>query len=250
MNADPCQIVLSEIDEERFGIRTARASNVTVEGLPGVIDFCQGNNVVLLIARCLASNTQAAQAMEQYGFLLMDTLIYYERNLVKAPVPKYSGRVVVRPLQSGEKNDVKRIAGDSFREYIGHYHADSRLDRTKCDEAYMSWAARSCDSSQIADEVLVAELDGTIEGFLTLRFINPQEGEGALFAVASNAQGMGIGQALIIHAMQWFRSRSASRMLISTQIINIAAQKSWARVGFEMSHAHYTFHKWFDTPKI
>jgi dTDP-4-amino-4,6-dideoxy-D-galactose acyltransferase len=94
----------------------------------------------------------------------------------------------------------------------------------------------------------VAELNGTIEGFLTLRFTNPQVGEGALFAVAPAAQGLGIGQALMIHAMQWFHSRNTDRMLISTQIINIAAQKSWTRVGFEMSHACYTFHKWFDTP--
>jgi len=248
MNDNSPQIELSAIDEARFGIRTARTSYVTVEGLSGVLDFCQANSVVLLIARCLTANTQAAQAMERYGFLLMDTLIYYERNLVKPPIPTYTGPVVVRPLQPGEEDGVKRIAGESFREYVGHYHADSRLDRTKCDEAYISWAERSCGSSEIADEVLVAELDGSIEGFLTLRFSRPQEGEGALFAVAPTAQGNGIGQALMIHAMEWLRSRNATRMVISTQIINIAAQKSWTRVGFEMSHAYYTFHKWFDTP--
>jgi GNAT superfamily N-acetyltransferase len=248
MTGDPCQITLSAIDEERFGIRTARASNVTVEGLSGVLDFCQTNKVILLIARCSTSDTQAAQAMERHGFLLMDTLIYYERVLAKPPAPTYTGPVVVRPLQPEDKKDIIRIAGDSFRKYIGHYHADRRLDRTKCDEAYKSWAARSCGSSTIADEVLVAELNGTIEGFLTLRFTNPQVGEGALFAVAPAAQGLGIGQALMIHAMQWFHSRNTDRMLISTQIINIAAQKSWTRVGFEMSHACYTFHKWFDTP--
>ena len=248
MNGNPSQIDLSAIDEERFGIRTARASHVTVEGLSRVLDFCQANNVVLLIARCLTSNTQAAQAMERYGFLLMDTLIYYERNLTTPPIPTDTERVVVRPLQSGEEDDVKRIARESFREYVGHYHADRRLDRTKCDEAYMSWAVRSCGSSEIADGVLVAELNGSIEGFLTLRFSNPQEGEGALFAVAPTAQDLGIGQALMIHALQWFRFRNATRMVISTQIINIAAQKLWARLGFEMSHAYYTFHKWFDTP--
>lgn len=248
MNDNSPQIDLSAIDEERFGIRTARALNVTVEGLSKVLDFCQTHNVVFLIARCLTSNTQAAQAMERYGFLLMDTLSYYERDLVELPIPTNTGRIVVRPLRPGEDDEVKRIAGESFRQYVGHYHADSRLDRTKCDEAYISWAERSCGSSPIADEVLVAELDGSIEGFLTLRLPRPQEGEGVLFAVAPAVQGQGIGQALMIHAMQWFRSMNAIRMVISTQITNIAAQKSWTRIGFEMSHAYYTFHKWFDTP--
>ena len=87
MNDNSPQIDLSAIDEERFGIRTARASNVTVEGLSKVLDFCQAHSVVLLIARCLTANTQAAQAMERHGFLLMDTLIYYERNLIKPSIP-------------------------------------------------------------------------------------------------------------------------------------------------------------------
>ena len=247
MNGEPCRIDLSAIDEERFGIRTARASNVTVEELPGVFEFCGANQVVFLIARCLTSDTRAAQAMERQGFLLMDTLVYYECNLTKRPLPTYTGHVVVRPLQPGDEDDVKRIAGESFQKYIGHYHADSRLDRTKCDEAYISWAERSCGPNAIADEVLIAELDGAIGGFLTLRFPHPLEGEGALFAVSPAAQGQGIGQALMVHAMQWFRVRNANTMVISTQIINIAAQKSWARVGFEMSHAYYTFHKWFET---
>jgi ribosomal protein S18 acetylase RimI-like enzyme len=248
MNLDSPQVSLSAIDEERFGIRTARASNVTVDGLSAVMDFCKANRVVLLISRCLISETKAAQAMERYGFLLMDTLVYYERDLVKKPIPTDTGRSLVRPIMRGEEDDVKKIAEEAFRGYFGHYHADSRLDRAKCDEAYISWATRSCVSREIADEVLIADLNGATVGFVTLRFSSPKEGEVALVGVSPAAQGLGISPSLMIHAMHWFRSKEATRLVISTQIINIAAQKVWTRIGFEFSHAYYTFHKWFDAP--
>jgi len=46
-------------------------------------------------------------------------------------------------------------------------------------------------------------------------------------------------------ALRWFEARGRSRMLISTQITNVAVQKVWIRLGFEPSKSYYTFHKWF-----
>jgi hypothetical protein len=45
--------------------------------------------------------------------------------------------------------------------------------------------------------------------------------------------------------MAWCASRGAARMMVSTQINNVAVQKVWARLGFEPNYAYYTFHKWF-----
>ena len=136
MSAEQPQVYLSAIDQERFGIRTARASNVTVDGLSSAIDFCRTNNVVLLIARCITSEIKSAQAMEQHGFNLMDTLVYYARNLLKTQIPPDTGQVLVRSIRQGEEDTVKIIAAESFQGYFGHYHADNRLDREKCDEVY------------------------------------------------------------------------------------------------------------------
>lgn len=239
-------VSLSAIDEERFGIRTARAPQVTPEGLPAAMDFCRANGVVLLIARCRVSELRAAQAMEREGFSLMDTLVYYARDLGRTPIPSDTGQASVRPIRPGEEEVVRAVAADAFRGYFGHYHADERLDRAGCDEAYTSWALRSCVSRAVADEVLVAVLDGSVAGFATLLVNGPGEGEGVLFGVAQAAQGRGIYRSLVIAGMEWCRSRGATRMVVSTQITNVAVQKVWARVGFEPCHAYYTFHKWFD----
>jgi len=242
------QVYLSLIDEERFGIRTARASCITLESLASVMEFCHANGVILLIGRCPASDLRCAQVIEKEGFSLMDTLVYYVRDIEKKAIPEDTGKATIRPIQPGEEAKVEVVAAEAFRGYYGHYHADEKLDRAKCDATYTSWAVLSCVSQDIADEVIIAELDGSIVGFATLRLKSNEEGEGVLFGVAPGAQGKGLYRSFMIHGMLWCRSKGAKRMVVSTQIINTAVQKVWTRVGFEPCYAYYTFHKWFDRP--
>jgi GNAT superfamily N-acetyltransferase len=184
--------------------------------------------------------------MEREGFLLMDTLLYYARNLATAPVPEDTGSVPIRPVRPGEEDDVMRVAAESFRGYYGHYHADPRLDCEACDAVYSSWAYRSCVSRDVADEVLVADVDGAVAGFATLRLNTPAEGEGVLFGVAPAAQGRGIYRSFMVEAMRWCVEQGAEDMVVSTQVSNTAVQRVWARLGFTASRSYYTFHKWFD----
>lgn len=237
---------LSAIDEERFGIRTARALHVTLDSLSQIIAFCRSNHVAFLIARCLVDDLGAAQAMEREGFLLMDTLIYYGFDLSRLSVPPAGDVIRVRSFDAGEEEAVRAVAVAAFHGYFGHYHADPRLDRRQCDEVYVSWAYRSCVSREVADEVLVADCEDGLLGFITLKAKSTEEAEGGLLGVVSTARGTGVAQALMTHALQWCQGKGLRRMLISTQITNLASQKLWVRLGFEPSHAYYTFHKWFD----
>jgi GNAT superfamily N-acetyltransferase len=246
MSADLQQVYLSAIDEERFGIRTARAPHVTFDTLPWVMNFCRTNNVVLVIARCLCSELRTAQAMEREGFVLMDTLVYCVRDLTKGITRPEENEISIRRYRPGDEEAVKIVAAEAYRGYLGHYHADERLDRAKCDETYVSWALRSCASRDVADEVLIAEIEGSIVGYFTLRLNNLEEGEAVVGGVRHSARGKGIYRSFIIRGMEWCLSKGATRMLVSTQITNVAVQKVWARLGFEPSHAFYTFHKWFD----
>ena len=236
--------VFSQIDSERFGVRVARV-HVVPGNLSRVLAFCSAEQIDLLIARCATSELGNAQKMEAMGFLLMDTLVYYSFDLGKRAIPDDAPRAHVRKFVPGDEAQVERVAAEAFQGYYGHYHADPRLERGKCDEGYVSWAVRSCSSKQIATEVLVAERDNRIVGFATLRLNTPEEGEGVLFAVAPEAQGMGIYCSFMVDGMQWCKEQEVKRMVVSTQVTNVAAQKVWCRVGFEPARSYYTFHKWF-----
>jgi GNAT superfamily N-acetyltransferase len=247
--------VFSPLDSERFGVRAGRA-HVSQENLPHVLEFCAAEKINLLIARCAAQDLNAVQKMEARGFLLMDALIYYSFDLSKKAIPEPTSEFLVRPARPVDKDQIRNIASAAFHGYHGHYHADPRLDRRKCDEAYASWAERSAVLKTAADEVLVAELaaaqsnknpSNNIAGFATLRLNSSEEGEGPLVAVAPEQQKHGVCRELMIHCLRWCHSQGAGRMVISTQITNIPMQKVWCRVGFEPSSSYFTFHKWFDS---
>lgn len=235
----------SQIDSGRFGVRVARAQ-VVPDNLPRVLDFCAAEKIDLIIARCSTNDLVAAQNMQIHGFLLMDTLVYYRFDLLKRAIPEDKGRLLVRTLQPEDKDQVRSVAKEAFKGYVGHYHADRRLDRHKCDETYASWAERSCIPKTAADHVLVADRNGKVAGFATLRLNSSQEVEGLLYAVVPECQRHGVCGSLMIHSLRWTASQGAQRMIISTQVTNVSMQKVWCRVGFEPSHSYYTFHKWFD----
>jgi GNAT superfamily N-acetyltransferase len=244
MKADPQPATLSPLDSARWNVVTAKATDITAEDLPHALGFCREQNVAFLIARCATTELAAVQAMEREGFQLMDTLVYFSCDITSG-VPDDQGQAPVRQLRSGESRAVRQVASRSFAGYLGHYHADPRLDRRQCDELYTDWAERSCLSREVADEVLVATLDESIVAFATLRLNSDAEGEGVLFGVAPEAQGRGIYRSLMIGGMRWCKARGRSRMVVSTQVTNVAVQKVWTRLGFEASKSQYTFHKWF-----
>lgn len=238
-------ILMSDIDTERFGIKTARVVGLTSESLYPALDFCSEKKVKLLIARCDMSDLDAAQSMEKHGFLLMDTLIYYTLDLIKHPIPSDHGVACVRPLRTGEEETIILIAQEAFRGYFGHYHADKKLNNSQCDEAYVDWTRKAC-AAKDSENFLVAEVEGKIVGFGVQRMNNAEEGEYYLGGIHPDFQGRRLYHSFLCKAMEWFLSRGARRMLLSTQLQNISVQKVLIRFGLEISKGYYTYHKWFD----
>lgn len=245
MSEQPYRYALSALDQARFGVTTARVDGLTADRVPEVLARSRADGVTFIIARCAATDFETVHALERAGFLLMDTLVYWARDLRKTPLPFSDSDATICPARADEAEQVAALARAAFRGYFGHYHADERLDRAAADETYASWAERSV-RGEAADAVLVAELDGALAGLITLRMNDADEGEGILFAVSPTMQRRGISRALMAGALAWCAEQGASRMVISTQLMNVASQKAWARTGFEFSHAYYTFHGWLE----
>ena len=237
-------ISLSPLDQERFGIAIARCDHVTPANIEETLEFCRAERVRMLIARCPISEIGTAQKLEAEGGRLMDTLIHYERALSPDVTLEHACEVAIRPFRPSDEDAVRTIAQESFRGYAGHYHADPRLDPALVAEIYPSWAVRSCRSSDVADQVLVAD-DGDVAGFATLRMNDRHRGEGVLFAVGERARGRGIYRAFMVEGMRWCIGRGADRMVVSTQLTNGVVQNVWIGLGFTPTSAFYTFHVWF-----
>lgn len=238
------EFTLSPLEEERFGVRTARANTLGRADVPGWLAACRTNGVRLAIVRCSSEDLAAAQDLEDAGARLMDTLVYYVYDYSRHVGADYATQTTIRPVRPTEVDTLMRMAAASFQGYRGHYHADRRLDPKACDEVYPAWVRRSVLDRTVADEVFVCEVDGRLDGFATMRRPSPEEGEGVLFGVAKAAQGKGIYRDLIRRGQAWCRDEGCARMVVSTQVTNLAVQKVWVRQGFEPSRSYYTFHLW------
>jgi ribosomal protein S18 acetylase RimI-like enzyme len=237
----------SELDSKRFGVRIGRANISNVDECASILESCRLEVIRMLIVRCRTDDFYSIHHLEAANARLMDTLVYYQRNLRKGAVPEELVANIIRPMQDSDIPKIQSLVGETFRDYLGHYHADPRLDRAKCDEGYVEWAAKMCMNRDPSNEVLVAEdSSGVLAGFATLRLNKTDEGEGVLFGVHPSFEGRGIYWSFMVHAMNWCRNRGAARMIVSTQITNTAVQKVWARLGFEVVRSFYTFHLWFD----
>ncbi|MFL5668177.1 MAG: GNAT family N-acetyltransferase [Chloroflexota bacterium] len=191
----------------------------------------------MVIVRSAADDLRVAQAIEDAGGRLCDTLVYYARALDRA-IPEQR-----RPIRLAHPNDIDEItaiAAGAFARYGGHYHADPRLDAEAADAAYVDWARRSITGS----DMLVIEDSGVVAGFLSME-PRAADTEIVLNAVRPDSQGRGLYPALVIGALHRSVQLQARRCIISTQIGNVPAQKVWVRTGFEPTHAVHTFHLWF-----
>ncbi len=239
------RIYLSPRDREKFKVISARAEEITPDDLEEIFTFCRKEKVKFLIARCRTDRLRAAQALEEAGAVLADTLVIYLRNLVRTPIPEVSGRYVIREMREGEEGAVRKIAEDAFRDYGGHYQADTRL-AAESGEIYSSWAYRAARKRDRDHAVIVAEKDGLIIGFTLIRMNNPSEGEGTLEGVSPRIAKRSLVQRdMAIGAKNWAKKNGAVRFLASVALTNTVMQKIIIRLGYEPYRSYYTFHLWF-----
>jgi ribosomal protein S18 acetylase RimI-like enzyme len=236
---------LSALDTDRFGVVTARADEVTKTDIEALLDYCESHGVELLIARSRVEDVAATQALEDAGCGLMDTLVYYERELSAGSFDATtSGQIEL--LAPGDVEQVEAIARECFEHYSGHYHADPRLDRTACREVYASWARACCTAQGPDDFVLVAGDRGYRVGFSCFRRSSSGEGELLLGAVRPGARGQGLYTQLTLAGMKRLQAAGATRFVTSTHLSNWSAQSAWVRAGLRPYRAYHTFHRWFD----
>jgi ribosomal protein S18 acetylase RimI-like enzyme len=234
----------SVLDTRRFGVPITRIEVVDAEDVPLLVRTCREQGFAMAIIRTDAADLASAQAVEQAGGLLCDTLVYVARRLDSDFVPSASVEGI-RDASPTDADDIEAIAAAAFSGYGGHYQADARLDRAAADAGYADWARRSCTVAGVADRVWVIENDGEPAGFLTMRVNDPTETEIVLNAVHPAHQRRGLYTRLVETALVASRALGAQRCIVSTQLPNVPVQRVWARLGFEPASAIHTFHLWF-----
>ena len=240
-------ILPAPLETARFGVVCAKLdpSDPRSRDLNKVNRNARRDAVRLLTVRVDVSDLDFLHQLETDGFQLMDTLVYYERSLDNLPAaPPIADEVEIRCGRPEDAVGVEAIARMAFEGYLGHYHADPRLDNEAATEGYAEWSRSFATNCNAEDSLMVATLSGELCGFMA--FSTNETVDLKLSGIDQRVRRKGLYAALFFAALKSAKSTGSIRAMTSTQINNYPVQRVWSRFGFVHERSFYTLHKWFD----
>lgn len=244
----PCEFLAW--DSAFFGCRIARVvgHRLTPARMTYVHRWCMKHQIDCLYFLADSDQDETVVQAERNDFHLVDVRITLVlRGPEEVPVTT-TGSI----LPAGTQLRVARTTDIAFLETIARTaHSDTRFyydhhfPRDRCSDLYATWIRRSCED--FADQVLVAEYDGRVSGYITCS-CSPDDktlGYIGLVGVDARARGIGLGPALVKNSLHWFAERGVAEVRVVTQGRNTTAQRLYQRCGFLAHAIGLWYHKWF-----
>jgi dTDP-4-amino-4,6-dideoxy-D-galactose acyltransferase len=228
-----------------FGVGRVCADALTQEQVAHIEPWCRQHGVRCLYFLARPDDPTTTRLAEQNGFHLVDVRVSLDCAVSShACVPQAlpAPPVAVQQARSGDRAALRSIARQSHRD--SRFYYDPGFPRDACDRLYEAWIERSCDG--YADAVLVAGRAGRLAGYISCHREGEEGGRIGLVGVSCQARGAGVGQALVLSAVDWFRQQSVRRVSVVTQGRNCAAQRLYQRCGFLTRAVHLWYHRWYE----
>jgi ribosomal protein S18 acetylase RimI-like enzyme len=188
-------------------------------------------------AKLDASDTEAAVALQVFGFRVVDTALTLE---LASPAPgKHPAGV--RFARPEDRPAVEAIAGSAFR--YSRFHLDPQIPKSLADRVKTVWAG-NWFSGQRGDAMVVAEDGGKVAGFLQLIWAGEQWLVIDLIAVRpqSARQGLARGMIAFAQANGTGDARRPSGMVVGTQAANAPSVRLYESLGFRLQQARFVLH--------
>jgi ribosomal protein S18 acetylase RimI-like enzyme len=245
-------------DTEHFGFGCARVGWIFLAGegparfrtLSGLCRqlraWCAREQMRLVVGKVDCADVAAVQALEESGFRVVTSELVWTRVGSAPPPGRRGGAVCVERVAGRDFPGIEAIGGVF---YSDRFHADFRLPRAACDALWGRTLVNACRG--FADQVIVAHRSGTPLGAIVCKL--DQEAAGVLgrpvcvfflVGVAAQAQGQGLGSALMAEALAWAAGHT-DLVEVGTQAHNLAAIRLYQKSGFALAQAQFSLHRHF-----
>lgn len=225
----------SPAESDRFGLRIARwipGDPDDVETIdPEVLD--QFDVVIVRRPAAWADRWSDVLRFERFEAVHADTLVYWSWRDEHGPLPAPSGNV----LRHAGADGIASLVRDVFDRYQNHYAANPLLDRSRSVEGYVEWAV------SVAEEHGHLRVDDD-RGPVGFGLVDWSAGppDVRLAGVCGRSRGAGRYRDVVLTMMHEARSRGERELWISTQVQNIAVQRTWSGLGWRPFSAFDTTH--------
>ncbi len=250
----------SDITGRRIGtvqhLAVAAGGGPGAEILHGLIDELtrsladRGTQCMTCKVEC--NEMAVVHALERHGFLLMDTLQDFVFDFSQTPIDKIDrGKrdgLLIRRAKPTDLPALLTINEKAFADYFGRYHADPQMPPGTATKIYTEWVRSAFQGW--ADWILVAEIGGKIAGYGLWRKALKTEAKNSLRiahydlgATDPEFRGRGLRTALTLEGMAIARDL-AQYLIGPVHIRNYPAQHTLHKLGWRISGARHSFHKW------
>jgi ribosomal protein S18 acetylase RimI-like enzyme len=206
-----------------------------------------------VVCKVHSNELPAIHALEQRGFLLMDTLLDFVFDFSRTPIeeinpPRQDEQLKIRRAKPADLSALMAINDKAFTGYFGRYHADPQMPPGTATKIYAQWVRSAFQGW--ADWILVAEVDGRIAGYGLWR--KPLEIEAKnslgvahydLAAVDPEFLGRGLWTALMFDGMGIARNY-AQFIVGPVHVCNYPVQHTLQKLGWRVSGTRHSFHNW------
>jgi ribosomal protein S18 acetylase RimI-like enzyme len=188
----------------------------------------------LVTVKVPAAATAVSMRLQELGFRVIDAALTFECDRVEPGDLKAS----VRFARPDDRGAVEKIARTALR--YTRFHLDPMIPNDTASALKAAWAANFFNGRR-GDEMIVAELDGVVVGFLLAMLKN-----GCftidLIAVDPSAERRGVASAMIRFAAQSAERPAPSRFRVGTQAANTPSCRLYEHLGFRFSEANFVLH--------
>ena len=241
MNTPPCEWLAW--DSAFFGLRIARvsASRLDVAQCEAITAWACAHAIDCLYFLADPDDAATPRLAEASGFQRVDTRLTLETpRQAMPPSPPAPTSATIGPVVPAEVERLRAIASVSHRD--SRFYADGGFERAQCDRLYATWIENSC--RDVPAGVLVARRASEASGYVACQVANGT-GQISLIAVAAEAQGQGLGKALVAAGLGWCWQEGARKVSVVTQGRNLRAIRLYEGFGFRVVRTQVWYHRWF-----
>jgi len=174
------------------------------------------------------------------GFALIGTRNWYVRGL-DAPLVETNDELRLIHKAEARERVTSHDLGPLIRTLVtrSRYWKDLSIPRELAVRAYERWFENSL-RGDYAEDVIVALWRGAIAGIVTLK--RGAAGLIDLIVVNDDAQGRGIGAALIAASVSFCSTQGLSTLVVETEGENVNANRFYQNLGFRTTAHELVFH--------
>jgi ribosomal protein S18 acetylase RimI-like enzyme len=211
-------------------------ANLLAQELRSAIRDAELSGYRHLSYRADADDLPAIWGAERSGLRLMDLAVDLKFRVGSTPVPA----VADPPVRYGTPADIPAMRAMTRGAFnLTRFAVDPFFTPDQADNFYQTWATNLF--SELADVVLVADLDGQPAGFVSCKLGQDGQGRIPLVATARAYQRRGVARRLMSAALTWFTEAGCSVAYVKTQAANYSAVALYERAGFTVDHTELTF---------